>query len=169
MDTLRSRRPKVQVGAILLGFVVSVALTAQEIAVPDEVRRQIDAAHAGWKLAAVTPEIAGEIRERTPVFPPNMILGDFDGNRWTDVAVLVEYREPALPGGRAVELFAFLSTGGTGFTKFVLEPPAPLDPRQFLHLIARPGASDAIGVEYESIGGHAWSYRDGKWQSRTAQ
>ena len=24
---------------------------------------------------------------------------------------------------------------------------------------------DAIGVEYEAIGGHAWVYRDGRWQS----
>jgi hypothetical protein len=97
-----------------------------------------------------------------------MILGDFDGNKQTDVAVLVEYPEPALPGGRAVELFAFLGNGMV-FTKFVLEKPAPLDLRQFLHLIREPGAGDAIGVEYEAIGGHAWSYRNGKWQSSLAQ
>jgi hypothetical protein len=156
------------VGAILLGLVVCATLAAQDVALPDGVRRQIDAVHPGWKLAAVMPEVAGEIRQRTPVWPPNMILGDFDGNQQTDVAVLVEYPEPKLPGGRAVQLFAFLGTGA-GFTKFVLEPPAPLDLRQFLHLIREPGATDAIGVEYEAIGGHAWSYRDGKWQSRTAQ
>ncbi|MDO8678681.1 MAG: hypothetical protein Q7R30_08985 [Acidobacteriota bacterium] len=154
--------------AILLGLVVPLTLAAQDIALPDDVRRQIDAAHAGWKLAAVMPEVESEIRQRTPSWPPNLIVGDFDGNKQTDVAVLVEYPAPALPGGRAVQLLAFLGNG-TAFTKFVLEPPAPLDPRQFLHLIRERGAGDAIGVEYEAIGGHAWSYRNGKWQSNPAQ
>jgi len=149
-------------------MVVPLALAAQDVALPDDVRRQIDAAHAGWKLAAVIPEVEREIRERTPVWPPNMILGDFDGNKQTDVAVLVEYAQPGLPGGRAVQLLAFLGSGAA-FTKFVLEAPAPLDPRQFLHLIREDGTSDAIGVEYEAIGGHAWTYRNGKWQSRLAQ
>ena len=154
--------------AIVAGFVVPLALAAQDIALPDAVRRQIDTAHATWQLAAVTPEVGSEIRERTPRWPPNLILGDFDGNKQTDVAVLVEYPEPALPGGRAVQLFAFLGNG-TAFMTFVLEPTAPLDPRQFLHLIRDPGNGDAIGVEYEAIGGHQWSYRNGKWQSSLAQ
>jgi len=31
------------------------------------------------------------------------------------------------------------------------------------------GAADAIGVKYEAIGGHAWSFRNGRWQSNLAQ
>lgn len=155
-------------GAILLGFVVPLALAAQDIALPVEIRRQVDAVHAGWTLATVMPEVESEIRERTPSWPPNLIVGDFDGNRQTDVAVLVEYPEPKFPGGRAVQLFAFLGNG-TSFAKFVLEPPAPVDSRQFLHLVREPGTSDAIGVEYEAIGGHAWRFRNGKWQSSLAQ
>jgi hypothetical protein len=84
------------------------------------------------------------------------------------VPLTLAAQDIALPGGRAVQLFAFLGSG-SGFTKFVLERPAPLDPRQFLHLIRERGAGDAIGVEYEAIGGHAWSYRDGKWRSSQAQ
>jgi hypothetical protein len=156
------------VGAILLALVVPLTLAGQDVALPADVRRQIDALHDGWKLAAVMPEVAGEIRERTPAWPPNMILGDFDGNRQTDVAVLVEYPDAALPGGRAVQLFAFLGSG-TAFTRFALEPPAPLDSRQFLHLVRERGAADAIGVEYEAIGGHTWTFRNGKWQSSLAQ
>ena len=159
---------KVQIAAILLGLVVAVTAAAQDIALPAAVRRQIDAVHAGWKLAAVMPEVESEIRERTPSWPPNLIMGDFDGNKQTDVAVLVEYPAPALPGGRAVQLLAFLGNGAA-FTRFVLEPPAPLDARQFLHLIRERGAADAIGVEYEAIGGHACSFRNGKWQSSLAQ
>ena len=37
---------------------------------------------------------------------------------------------------------------------------------QFLHLIRGEYEHDAIGVEYEAIGGHAWVFRDGRWQSR---
>ena len=47
----------------------------------------------------------------------------------------------------------------------VLEPSQPSDPRQFLHLIRGEYEHDAIGVEYEAVGGHAWVFRDGRWQS----
>lgn len=147
---------------------VPLTLAAQDVALPDAVRRQIGAAHPGWKLAAVMPEVEREIRERTPAWPPNMILGDFDGNKQTDIAVLVEYPDTAVIGGRAVQLLAFLNTG-KAFTMFVLEKAAPHDLRQFLHVIRDAREGDAIGVEYEAIGGHAWSYRNGKWQSRLAQ
>ena len=53
----------------------------------------------------------------------------------------------------------------SGFSKQVLEKPQPLDPRQFLHLIRGEYEHDAIGVEYEAIGGHAWVFRDGRWKS----
>ena len=152
---------------ILLVFLVQRSAVAQDVALPADVRRQLDAVHTGWKLAAVLPEVESESRERTPRWPPNMILGDFDGNRQTDVAVLIEYPEPKLAGGRAVQLYAFLGDG-KAFKRFVLEQPAPLDPRQFLHLMREAGTSDAVGVEYEAIGGHEWRYRNRKWQSKLA-
>ena len=34
-----------------------------------------------------------------------------------------------------------------------------------LHLIRGDYDHDAIGVEYDAIGGHAWVFKDGKWQS----
>lgn len=131
---------------------------------PSDVRRAIDATHPGWRLAAVLPEIEAEIQERTPTWPANLILGDFDGNAETDVAVLVEHSDPAIRGGRAVQLLAFLAER-QAFTRYVLEDAAPHDARQFLHLIRERPQGDAIGVEYEAVGGHAWTYRDGRWQS----
>jgi hypothetical protein len=32
-------------------------------------------------------------------------------------------------------------------------------------LIRKEYEHDAIGVEYEAIGGHAWVFRDRKWRS----
>ena len=139
-------------------IVVSLFLAAQTvISAPESVRKELDSACAGWQLAPVIPEIAEEIRTRTPSWPPNMVPGDFNADRQTDVAVLVECKG-------TVQVIAFLS-GPAGFAKHVLEPSQPYDPRQFLHLIRGEYEHDAIGVEYEAVGGHAWVFRDGRWKS----
>ena len=124
---------------------------------PAAVRAELDKSCASWKLAPVMPEIAEEIKTRTPSWPANMIPGDFNGDRKTDVAMLVECKG-------TVELIAFVASG-SGFTKHVLEPSQLFDPRQFLHLVRGEFEHDAIGVEYEAIGGHAWVLRDGRWQT----
>ena len=134
-----------------------VALTAQTlISVPDAVRQDLDTACAGWRIAPVIPEVAAEIRTRTPSWPANLLPGDFNGDGRSDVAALVECKG-------TVQLLAFLATA-QGFSKQVLEKPQPIDPRQFLHLIRQEYEHDAIGVEYEAIGGHAWVFRDTRWQ-----
>jgi hypothetical protein len=141
-------------------MIATVVLVVQAmIAVPDAVRQELDTMCAGWRLAPVMPEIAEEIKTRTPAWPPNLLPGDFNGDGAIDVAVLQECRG-------TVQLVAFLSRD-RGFSKEVLEKPEPLDPRQFLHLIRKEYGHDAIGVEYEAIGGHAWVLRDGKWRSMT--
>jgi hypothetical protein len=137
--------------------IAALVLAVQLIAVPDAVRKELDAICAGWRLAPVMPEIAEEIKTRTPTWPPNLLPGDFNGDRETDVAVLLECNGSA-------QLVAFLSTP-RGFSKDVLEPPQPYDPRQFLHLIRGEYPHHAIGVEYEAVGGHAWIFSDGKWRS----
>ena len=134
-----------------------VLATQAMIAVPDAVRTELDTMCAGWKLASVLPEIAAEIATRTPTWPPNVLPGDFNGDGAIDAAVLLDCK------GR-VQLVAFVSSA-RGYSKEVLEPPQPHDARQFLHLIRKEYGHDAIGVEYEAIGGHAWIFRDGKWRS----
>ena len=139
-------------------MIAVVALVAQTlITVPDAVRTELDTMCAGWRLAPVLPEIAEEISTRTPTWPPNLLPGDYNGDGAIDVAVLQECRG-------TVQLVAFLSRE-RGFSKEVLEKPEPLDARQFLVLIRKEYEHDAIGVEYEAIGGHAWVFRDGKWRS----
>ena len=139
-------------------IILPLFLAAQSlIPVPVAVGRELDAMCAGWRLAPVLPEIEAEIHTRTPSWPVNMIPGDFNSDKHTDVAVLVECQG-------TVQLAAFVASG-PGFTKHVLEPPQALDPRQFLHLIRGEYEHDAIGVEYEAIGGHAWVFRGGRFQS----
>lgn len=136
---------------------IALVLAMQVIAAPDAVRKELDAICAGWRLAPVMPEIAEEIQTRTPAWPPNLLPGDFNGDGEVDVAVLLECKG-------SVQLVAFVSRE-RGFSKEVLESPEPVDPRQFLHLIRREYGHDAIGVEYDAVGGHAWVFRDGKWRS----
>ncbi len=141
-------------------MITAILVTAQlAFALPDAVRSELDATCSGWRFASVLPEIAEEIRSRTPSWPANVILGDFNSDKETDMAALVDCRG-------VVQLVAFISSE-KGFTKHALEKPQPHDPRQFLHLIRQEYERDAIGVEYEAIGGHAWIYRDGRWQSLT--
>jgi hypothetical protein len=127
------------------------------VGIPEGIRRDLDVACTGWRLAPVTPEVEAEIHTRTPSWPSNLIPGDFNGDGETDAAALVDCKG-------SVQLVAFLATSA-GFSKQVLEKPQPLDPRQFLHLIRREYEHDAIGVEYDAIGGHAWVFRDNRWQS----
>ena len=139
-------------------MIAALVLAMQSlIAVPDAVRQQLDTICAGWQLAPVLPEIAEEIKTRTPTWPPNLLPGDFNSDRAVDVAVLLECKG-------SVQLAAFLSSG-SGFSMEVLEKPEPHDPRQFLHLIRKEYGDDAIGVEYEAIGGHAWVFHNNRWES----
>ena len=130
-----------------------------QIAPPDTVRKELDAICQGWQLAPVIPEIAAEIRTRTPTWPPNLLPGDFNGDGQVDVAVLIECKGTS-------QLIAFTSNAaGSGFSKEILEKPQPYDARQFLHLIRQEYEHDAIGVEFEAIGGHAWVFTGNRWQS----
>jgi hypothetical protein len=139
-------------------MIVAVALVLQGlIALPPGVNAALNTICTGWQIAPVIPEIAAEIKTRTPAWPPNLIPGDFNGDKQVDLAVLVECKG-------ASQLVAFLGDG-SGFTMAVLEKPQPYDARQFLHLVRQEYEHDAIGVEFEAVGGHAWVYRDGRWQS----
>lgn len=138
-------------------MMAAAVLALQMIAIPEAVRKDLDGICSGWQLAPVIPEIAEEIKTRTPTWPPNLLPGDFNGDKEIDVAVLIECHGSS-------QLVAFLG-GKTGFSPSILEKPAPYDPRQFLHLVRGEYEHDGIGVEYEAIGGHAWVYRANRWQS----
>src|SRR5262245_42646271 len=100
-------------------MIAALLLSAQLIAPPAAVRADLDTICKGWQLAPVTPEIAAEIKTRTPTWPPNLLPGDFNGDKQIDVAVLIECNGSA-------QLVAFLS-GTSGFSRQVLEKPQPYD------------------------------------------
>jgi hypothetical protein len=143
-------------------MILVLLIAWQSVAVvPEAVRRDLDELCKGWTLAGVIPEVADEIRGRTPEWPANFISGDFNGDGRPDAAVLAH-----CDGN--VQLLAFLA-GTSGYTRHVIEKAQPLDPREFLHLIYKDSGGgyerDAIGVEYHSIGGKAWIFRDNRWQA----
>jgi hypothetical protein len=127
------------------------------LSLPASIRADLDASCAGWRLAPVTAEIQAEIASRTPSWPANLIPGDFNGDGETDAAALIECKG-------AVQLYVFVAAPA-GFPTVILEKPQQVDSREFLHLIRGEYDHDAIGVEYDAIGGHAWVFKDGKWQS----
>ena len=143
-------------------MILALLVAWQSVAVvPEAVRRDLDVSCAGWTLATVIPEVADEIRDRTPEWPANFISGDFNGDGRADVAMLANCNG-------SVQLLAFIA-GAPGYARHVVEQAQPLDPREFIHLIYRDSGGgyerDAIGVEYHSIGGKAWIYRDNRWQA----
>jgi hypothetical protein len=138
-------------------ILAAILIFQAQIAPPDAVRAQLDVVCAGWRLAAVIPEIAEEIKTRTPSWPANMIPGDFNGDNQVDVAMLVDCKG-------SVQLFAFVASTD-GFTRHALDKAQPHDARQFLHLIRKEYGADAIGVEFDAIGGRAFILRDGRWTS----
>jgi len=138
-------------------MIAALFIALQTIAPPEAVTKELAAICKGWQLAPVIPEIAAEIRSRTPTWPPNLLPGDFNGDGQVDVTVLIECNGSS-------QLIVFMGKG-EGFSTEILEKPQPYDARQFLHLIRGEYEHDAIGVEYEAIGGHAWVYRDNRWQS----
>ena len=138
-------------------MIILAILLQSLISPPEAVTKELAAICKGWQLAPVIPEIAAEIKTRTPTWPPNLLPGDFNGDGQVDVAVLMECN------GRS-QLVAFMAKG-EGFSAEILEKPQPYDARQFLHLIRQEYEHDAIGVEFEAIGGHAWVFRGNRWQS----
>ena len=79
---------RIEKGEAMIAAMLIAAQTM--IAVPEPMRHELDAVCDGWQLAPVLPEIDKEIRTRTPSWPANLIPGDFNVDRQTDVAVLVE-------------------------------------------------------------------------------
>ena len=139
-------------------MIIALALLWQSlIAPPEAVTKALDAICKGWQLAPVIPEISAEVKTRTPSWPPNLLPGDFNGDGEADVAVLIECKGSS-------QLIVFMAKGGR-FSPEVLEKPQPYAARQFLPLIRKEYEHDAIGVEFEAIGGHAWVFRGNRWQS----
>src|SRR5262245_6389161 len=102
-------------------MIIIAILLQSLISPPEAVTKELATICKGWQLAPVIPEIAAEIKTRTPTWPPNLIPGDFNGDGQVDVAVLMECNGSS-------QLVAFMGKG-EGFSTEILEKPQPYDAR----------------------------------------
>jgi hypothetical protein len=151
--------------------------TAEQRGLPRSIQAQIDVEYPGWRVSSVEPTVAASLRLANASDEVNVIRGDFDGNGRPDYAVLIEYPlsdRQAISGVQVLALFA----EHTGYKLLALERPHAHFPNQYVRLIRRGSRGydlarnmefryerDAIGVEFEGEGGHAWVYRLGKFVS----
>jgi hypothetical protein len=155
--------------AIVLGMTSAVGQPRELSA---RVRATITAKYPDWRISRLDPAVTQLVRTGQPEGPLNVVYGDFDGNGTGDIAVLIEYTEPS--GTRQAQVLALLNDG-TRHSMFPLGADRHSSD-QYLRLIRRGSRGydlntitdfvyerDAIGVEFEGKGGHAWLYRNGQF------
>ena len=110
-----------------LPFAISAPISEQQTqGIPPKVLSMLDGMHPGWRIAAVCDEVRSAIGEGLGE-TPNVIAGDFDGDGYTDVALLLEYPnvdDPHAGCTHFVELLAFLATE-KGYKSFQLRRRYP--------------------------------------------
>ena len=147
--------------------------------VPPGVRSALDRMHPGWRIASVADDVRQFVGTRLGSVP-NVVVGDFDGNSRSDVAILIEYPnadEPAKAFTHYTEIIAFLDTG-RGYEAVPVDArmPGP-DPIFFLTLQKRgqPGRDfeankpfiyphDSIGAWFFEKGGGTYIYDNGRFR-----
>lgn len=95
---------------------------------PRPVKAKLDAAFPGWRMAPLSSKAARSFRSKHPSWPSNVLSGDFDGNKRTDYAVMLEHK------GKMI-VTALLDSGKTLTLHTVTAPEQP-DPRMWMWLIA---------------------------------
>lgn len=91
---------------------------------PAPVKAKLDAAFPGWRMAPLNSRAARGFRSKHPSWPSNVLTGDFDGNKTTDYAVLMEHKGKTM-------VAAVLDSGKTLTLHSVTAPEQP-DPRMWL-------------------------------------
>lgn len=94
---------------------------------PRPVKAKLDAAFPGWRMAPLSSKAARSFRSKHPSWPSNVLTGDFDGNKRTDYAALLEHK------GQMV--VAALLDSGKALTVHTVMPPEQPDPRLWLWLV----------------------------------
>ena len=147
--------------------------------VPPAVRSALDRMHPGWRIAAVDDRVREFVGARLGP-SPNVIVGDFDANGRTDVAVLIEYRntdEPDKAFTHYIEIIAFLNND-KGYEPVRVDNRAPgPNPIYFLTLQKRGDQGfdfeankrftypqDSIGAWFFEKGGGTYIYDRGRFR-----
>ncbi len=115
---------------ILLSIIICVMLPTLSLGqepsleIPSEIRSMLDKKFPGWKFAEVDEYVRSFLRERVSANArPEIITGDFDGNKKADYAVLIKHGKALDESGKAigenVYAVAFLKQRN-GYRLFVL-------------------------------------------------
>lgn len=102
---------------------------AQELPdrLPNAIRSSLDRKFPGWKFLKVREDIRSFLTERVSVDThPELIKGDFDGNKMSDYAMLIEHGSSHNEGGAVIvhekHLLVYLNKG-TKFKFYELNEP----------------------------------------------
>ena len=109
-------------------------------ALPQSIRSTLDSHFQGWRFSQSDDDVKSHFADRLPSAQPNLITGDFDGNRQVDFAMLVEHKnfnEPGKTFTHLVETLVFLKKG-VSYKLIRLQEPSPSSPEFYLTL-ARKG------------------------------
>ena len=146
---------------------------------PGAVKFALDSRFPGWRFSEVSGDVQQFLRERHPGARPNLIKGDFDGDRRIDYALLIEhgnFDKRGVSFTHVVERLAFLRRG-SGYKLFILEKSTPASPELYLTL-AEKGAQgynfhtdkrfryphDSISVGHFGKSGGTYIYRRGRFR-----
>ena len=94
-------------------------LQAQRIALPYECAKILDRRYKGWQFAEIGDDIMQWFQSSRQPYRPNLIKGDWNGDRRIDYAALIENAKTGTPGSGHV-LAVFLRNT-RGYTLYKLE------------------------------------------------
>jgi len=158
---------------------VSAAGVKNSAMLPRQISLRLNRQFPGWRFSRVSDDVTRFFSERWPDARPNLITGDFDGNRQLDYAILLEhsnFNEPGKAFSHVVEQLVFLKKGAT-YQLHILDQRAPANLELYITL-ARKGEAgrefntqrifryphDSISVSYFEKAGGTYIYRRGKFR-----
>ena len=163
----------------LLLLPLTGASSAQPDQLPEAINSTLSEKFPGWRLSKVSGAVQQFFGERFPGARPNLIKGDFDGDRHTDYAVLIEhgnFDKAGVAFSHVAETLAFLKRGA-GYRLYILQGSAPANLGLYLNL-ARKGEegrdfqtgrkfrypNDSISVSYFEKAGGTYIFRKGRFR-----
>lgn len=98
---------------LLILFVCFAPTLGQQLSLPKDCVKVLNKKYKGWKMATVANDVVDWFQKSKQLFKPNLIKGDWNGDKKTDYAVLIEVGKVQLNGGSyepKVLLIAFVNT-----------------------------------------------------------
>ena len=114
---------KKTISILAILFVSFFTIQAQQISLPKECVSILNKQFKGWKIAKISADIVDWHKKSKQPFEPNLIKGDWNGDKQMDYAVLIQK-------GKVRQTIAFIKKSG----QFV---PYKLDGEDYIGLMKR--------------------------------